>query len=360
MVAKNREQPPSDGEQRRPHAFLSYASEDKEFAEQVAKALQEKGIETWWDKWEIRHGDSIRQKVDEGIAACTHFLVLLTHQSICKPWVSTEMDAAFVRKLEGKCRFIPVRYKLHVSDLPPTLRGVLSLKIESGTDIDGLISDIYEISKKPALGVPPAAVQQAQKIKTGYSPAVQAVAKLLVEESKYGMRFEPKLRVEELVKKTKLTLDDVLEAINELEEGGFVTLHRKVSLASEDPRQLVIVENLLFVEFDRFWMEWDTEEDARRIATDMVNDEDFPSGLSNALKIKSQGDMLKQMKQIASRYNWKPRRLNPALCWLRKRKLATLHQALGTRGYVCFAIDGNFPALRRFIKRHRDEQTTND
>ena len=192
-----------------------------------------------------------------------------------------------------------------------------------------------------------------------YSQKALAVARVFVEESKYGMRFDPKLRVEELVKKTKLTLDDVLEAINELEEGGFVTLHRKVSLASEDPRQLVIVENLLFVEFDRFWMEWDTEEDARRIATDMVNDEDFPSGLSNALKIKSQGDMLKQMKQIASRYNWKPRRLNPALCWLRKRKLATLHQALGTRGYVYFAIDGNFPALRRFIKRHRDEQTTN-
>ena len=87
-----------------------------------------------------------------------------------------------------------------------------------------------------------------------------------------------------------MTLDDVLEAIDELEQGRFLTLHRKVSLASDDPRQLVTVENLLFVEFDRFWMEWDTEEDARRIATDMVSDDSFPSGLSNVLDNKNQED----------------------------------------------------------------------
>ena len=173
-----------------------------------------------------------------------------------------------------------------------------------------------------------------------------------------GRKFDPRIRVKQLGERTKLDLSSVLEAIDELKEGGFVMLHRKTSLASNDPRQLVIVENLLFVEFDRFWMEWDTEEDARRIATDMVSDETFPSGLRNALNIKSHEDRLKQMKQIASRYNWRPRRLNPALCWLEKRKLVTLHRALATRNYVCFAIDGNFPALRRFVKKHRDEQTT--
>lgn len=186
-----------------------------------------------------------------------------------------------------------------------------------------------------------------------YSQKALAVAREFVRKSKYGMKLEPQLRVEELVnEETKLTLDDALEAINELEEGGFVTC--EISSASDDPSQLVIVEDSLFVEFDRFWRDWDTEEDARRIATDMVSDESFPSGLRNALNM----DRLEQMKQIASRYNWKPRRLNPALCWLEKRKLVTLHRALGTRGYVCFAIDGNFPALRRFVKMHRDEQTT--
>lgn len=191
-----------------------------------------------------------------------------------------------------------------------------------------------------------------------YSQKALAVVRVFVEGSNCGMKFDPKLHVGKLVEKTKLALNDVLEAIDELEEGGFVTLHRKVSLASDDPRQLVIVENLLFVEFDRFWMEWDTEEDARKVATDMVSDETFPSGLRKALNMEREENRLKQMNQIASRYDWRPRRLNPALCWLEKRKLVTLHRALGTAPYVCFATDGNFPALRRFVKKHRDEQTT--
>ena len=190
-----------------------------------------------------------------------------------------------------------------------------------------------------------------------YSQKALTVARVFVKESRCGRKFDPRIRVKQLVEGTKLDLRSVLEAIDELKEGGFVMLHRKTSLTSDDPRQLVIVENLLFVEFDRFWKDWDTEEDARRIANDMINDKDFPSGLQNALNVEREDDKLKQMRQIASRYNWKPRRLNPALCWLEKRKLVTLRRALATRGYVCFAVDGNFPALRRFVKRHRDDYT---
>ncbi len=94
---------------RAPRAFLSYAWEDWELAEQLANALQSKGIETWWAQWEINAGDSLRQKIDQGLSECTHFLVLLTPTSITKPWVNQEMDAGLVRKLEEAARFIPVR-----------------------------------------------------------------------------------------------------------------------------------------------------------------------------------------------------------------------------------------------------------
>ena len=336
MVAKNREQPPSDGEQRRPHAFLSYASEDKEFAEQVAKALQEKGIETWWDKWEIRHGDSIRQKVDEGIAGCTHFLVLLTHQSICKPWVSTEMDAAFVRKLEGKCRFIPVRYKLHVSDLPPTLQGMLSPKIESGTDIDGLISDIYEISKKPALGVPPAAVQQAQKIKTGYSPAVQAVAKLLVEESKNGLYADPSSSIGAMAEASELKPEDAEDAVRELENHDFLRIGKFMGARSSQYH--VSTKPSLFVEFDRYFMGWDATEDAVQIATDIVNDKKFTTN----------------PEEMAKQYGWSHRRLNPALKYLVDKEVIHDASGYGRRTVIIRCVKAtSSSALRRFLREHQ-------
>ena len=124
MAKEDVEHPSPEGERQVPYVFLSYASEDKELARQVANTLQKNGIETWWDDWEIKPGDSMRQKIDEGIGGCTHFLVLLTKQSIDKEWVKIEMDAGFVRKLKGKCRFIPVRHKLSVNRLPPNVGGV--------------------------------------------------------------------------------------------------------------------------------------------------------------------------------------------------------------------------------------------
>jgi hypothetical protein len=89
-------------------AFLSYGWEDRDLAKRIAEALQANGIETWWAEWEVRAGDSLRRKIDEGLANCTDFLVLLTPRSIGKPWVNQEMDAGQVRKIESQARFIAV------------------------------------------------------------------------------------------------------------------------------------------------------------------------------------------------------------------------------------------------------------
>ena len=68
-----------------------------------------KGIEVWFDEWEIRAGDSLRRKMEEGLANCTHFVVLLTPNSLHKPWVETEIDAGFIRAVGGESRFIGIR-----------------------------------------------------------------------------------------------------------------------------------------------------------------------------------------------------------------------------------------------------------
>ena len=321
--------PVPDGKHQKPRVFISYASENKELAEQVANAISKNGIETWWDEWEIRSGDSIRQKVDEGIEDCTHFIVLLTPQSIDKPWVKLEMDAAFFSKLEGKCRFIAVRHQLEVDRLPPTLRGLLSPEIKSGTDIDGLISDIYGVNKKPTPGTPPAAVLQAQEVKTGYSPAVSAVAKLFVERSQSALKFDPQLDVDEIVGATKLTVNDVLDAVDELEEDGFV--ERTKELVPPEEATIIPCEQL-FVVFDRFWKPWNSNKDAQQIAVDMTNNEKFPTSPS----------------AIADHYGFEMRQLIPALYWLRDRGLVRISDGMGTG--IGFHVEPNRSALRRFVR----------
>jgi hypothetical protein len=113
-----------------PVVFLSYASEDRPVASRIATSLFDAGIEIFFDDWEMRAGDSIREKIESGLGRCTHFIVLLTPHSINKAWVRAEMDAAFVRRVEGECRFIPLRHGLATADLPPLLRGLLSPQMD--------------------------------------------------------------------------------------------------------------------------------------------------------------------------------------------------------------------------------------
>ncbi len=113
--------------------FICHASEDKDSFVRPLRLLvgsqkisSSKEFDTFFDQWEIAPGDSIRQKIDAGLAGCTHFFVLLTLQSLPKPWVNAEIDAAFIRKLEGQCKFIPLRQNLSVDALPPLLKALYS------------------------------------------------------------------------------------------------------------------------------------------------------------------------------------------------------------------------------------------
>ena len=49
--------------------FISHASEDKEgFVRQLVEALRSKDVEFWYDEITIGWGDSLRRKIDQGLA----------------------------------------------------------------------------------------------------------------------------------------------------------------------------------------------------------------------------------------------------------------------------------------------------
>ncbi len=305
-----------------PRVFLSYTSDDAALAERIATALQAGGIETWWDKWCITAGDSLRQKIDEGLGDCTHFLVLLTPQSVGKPWVNQEMDAGLVRKLSNKCRFLPVRHKLPPKDLPPLLSGMHAPEISADEDITQLINDIHGISRKPKLGPRPHAQAAEVKTLTGYSAAANTIARYFVENTQYGRFGDPIIDVEPLAEKTGLTIDDTKDALFEL------------SAFFKDVKIHALVKASLFTEFDRHWKPWDPRKDALKLAADIMNDPELPA----------------DSKAIAERYGWEPRRLNPAANYLFERGLLQDYKVLGNPEFELHRIVGKTDELRRFLK----------
>tara|TARA_R110002072_G_scaffold34683_3_gene103477 strand:- start:1036 stop:1746 length:711 start_codon:yes stop_codon:yes gene_type:complete len=102
--------------------YLAHASEDKSIALPLAEGLISRGIDVWYDNWEICPGDSLRRKMESGLDDCSHFVVLLTANSIKKPWVDEEIDVGLLRTIEGTSKFLGLRCGIDLADLSPFLR----------------------------------------------------------------------------------------------------------------------------------------------------------------------------------------------------------------------------------------------
>lgn len=68
----------------KPNIFLCHGSEDKQFVEKPATDLIANGINVFFEKWCIEPGDNSRQRIDQGLGECTHFVVLQTEMRSLK------------------------------------------------------------------------------------------------------------------------------------------------------------------------------------------------------------------------------------------------------------------------------------
>lgn len=90
--------------------FLCHASEDKLLVvEPLAKRLQAEGVAFWLDQAEIRWGDSITQKVNDGLATSRYVIVVLSKSFLAKPWPRRELNAALqLEASTGEVRVLPL------------------------------------------------------------------------------------------------------------------------------------------------------------------------------------------------------------------------------------------------------------
>lgn len=91
---------PSKGPIRRVYlVFISHSTKDRWIARQIANLLEERGrkygVKTFLDERDIAVGDSIPETIRENIQQCGEFVVLLSKNSIGRPWVLIEISAAW-------------------------------------------------------------------------------------------------------------------------------------------------------------------------------------------------------------------------------------------------------------------------
>jgi hypothetical protein len=89
-----------------PKVFISYSHIDRDFVSKLAKELLKHRIIVWWDEWEIKVGDSLIAKIEDGITGSAYLVVVLSPTSVNSSWVKEELNSAIIRQLEEKRTFV--------------------------------------------------------------------------------------------------------------------------------------------------------------------------------------------------------------------------------------------------------------
>jgi hypothetical protein len=91
-------------------AFLSHSSKDKPFVRRLAADLVANGVKVWIDEQRILVGDSIPEKIAQGLAESDFFLLFVSENSVNSSWVKKELSSALVHEIERrKVTVLPVR-----------------------------------------------------------------------------------------------------------------------------------------------------------------------------------------------------------------------------------------------------------
>lgn len=139
--------------------FISHATEDKaDVVLPLADLLQGKGLKVWLDTTEIEVGDSLRAKIDDGLARSRFGVVILSRSFFAKHWTKKELDGLTALEDSGHKVVLPIWHKVgkaEVTSHSPMLAGLYALRTIDG--LDEVASRLAEVVLEPGSGSPSAA-----------------------------------------------------------------------------------------------------------------------------------------------------------------------------------------------------------
>jgi hypothetical protein len=133
--------------------FLSHASEDKtDVVGPLAEILQSRGARVWVDQQQLKLGDTLSAKIDEGLAESRFGVVILSPHFFAKPWPELELSGLVARETTfGVKVILPVWHNLTAEEIAahsPTLAGKLAARTADG--LEGVADQIMAVLNSTA------------------------------------------------------------------------------------------------------------------------------------------------------------------------------------------------------------------
>jgi hypothetical protein len=130
-------------------AFLSHSSKDKGFVRKLAADLVASGIKVWIDEQRILVGDSIPEKIAQGLAESDFFLIIVSHNSVASSWVKKELNSALIHEIERRnVTVLPI--KLDDAAMPASINDKLYADFTGSYD-DGLRGLLHSIKAREVI-----------------------------------------------------------------------------------------------------------------------------------------------------------------------------------------------------------------
>jgi len=145
-----RETPPTIGDlaPREYDVFISHASEDKDdVVRPLALALRARGLSVWYDEFELKIGDSLRRKIDLGLAKSNFGIVVISRDFIKKGWTNYELDGLITRSISGEQQLLPIWHnitKKEVIEYSPSLADKVARNTAVNT-VEEIAGEIAEV-----------------------------------------------------------------------------------------------------------------------------------------------------------------------------------------------------------------------
>lgn len=216
-----------------PKVFLSHASEDKErFVLGFATKLRDSGVDVWLDKWEMLPGDSLVEKIfEEGLKKAQAVIIVLSLNSVNKPWVKEELNISVVNKISKGTKIIPV--VIDHCEVPESLKSTVWEKIANINNyqesLDRVVASIFGQLNRPSIGKPPSYTRHALADIPGLTQIDNVVLKFSCEydlENNAYILNPGKLFLEgsnQLVPEGELK-----DSLEMLDRNGFIKLFRTI------------------------------------------------------------------------------------------------------------------------------------
>lgn len=119
--------------------FICHASEDKDIAARpLANELAAFGLRIWLDEAELKVGDRLRVKIDEGLANSRFGIVILSEAFFQKEWTKSELEGLLSRERDGNKVVLPVWHRIdgsQIAQVSPILGGRIGIRTSEGLEV---------------------------------------------------------------------------------------------------------------------------------------------------------------------------------------------------------------------------------